>query len=168
MKRIMITGCPSSGKSTLARKISQKTNIPILHLDQIFHRTGKPIKPEIFVAEIKKFIEQNESWITDGDFTRMQSFELQLQHADTVIIYELPKRLLFFRLLKRFFMYSYRTRPDMPEAYKETVSNNLKVAKQIWNYTTEVAWEKIGVYEDSKQVIVLRNQHEEAGFIDSL
>jgi len=164
----MITGCPGSGKSTLARKISQQTGIPILHLDQIFHRTGKPIAQETFVAEIKKFIDEHDSWITDGDFTRMQSFELQLQHTDTVIIYELPKRIIFFRLLKRFFTYSYRTRPDMPEAYKETLSNNLKVVTQIWNYTTEIAWEKIGVHKDTNQVIVLRNQHEEANFINSL
>jgi len=164
----MITGCPSSGKSTLARKISQKTGVSILHLDQIFHRTRKPIEQEVFIAEIKKFIDKHDSWITDGDFTRMQSFELQLQYADTVIIYELSKRILFFRLLKRFFTYSYRTRPDMPEAYKETLSNNFRVVQQIWNYTTEVAWEKIGRYKDTKRVIVLRDQREEADFIDSL
>ncbi|MFQ8582596.1 MAG: AAA family ATPase [Holdemania massiliensis] len=36
MERICIIGCPGSGKSTLASRLAAATNIPAIHLDQLF------------------------------------------------------------------------------------------------------------------------------------
>ena len=33
--RIMIVGCPGSGKSSLARDLHEKTGLPLIHLDNI-------------------------------------------------------------------------------------------------------------------------------------
>ena len=41
MKKIIIIGCPGSGKSTFARKLSDITNIPLYHLDMIWHKPDK-------------------------------------------------------------------------------------------------------------------------------
>ena len=35
MKKIMIIGCCGSGKTTLAKKLSNKLNLPLIHLDKL-------------------------------------------------------------------------------------------------------------------------------------
>ena len=35
MKRIMVIGCPGSGKSTFSRKLHTITGIPLFHLDMM-------------------------------------------------------------------------------------------------------------------------------------
>ncbi len=34
--RILILGCCGNGKSTFARKLSEKTGLPVVHMDQLF------------------------------------------------------------------------------------------------------------------------------------
>jgi adenylate kinase family enzyme len=128
----MIIGCPGSGKSTLARKINSKLNIPIFHLDQIFWRTGEPLNQEVFTNEQERIIRNNETWVIDGDFLQSKSLELRLKYADTVIIYEFSKYIIYWRLLKRLFKYLGLSRPDMPDAFKETLQKNYELAKWVW------------------------------------
>ena len=33
MKKIIVIGCPGSGKSTFSRELHKRTNIPLYHLD---------------------------------------------------------------------------------------------------------------------------------------
>lgn len=44
MERILITGCSGAGKTTLAKKIAEKFELPLIHLDKIFWQPnwGKP------------------------------------------------------------------------------------------------------------------------------
>ena len=36
MQRIIIIGCGGAGKSTLARKLGEVLDLPVVHLDQLF------------------------------------------------------------------------------------------------------------------------------------
>ena len=40
-KRIMVIGSPGSGKSTFARKLRDKSGLPLFYLDMIYHRPDK-------------------------------------------------------------------------------------------------------------------------------
>ena len=40
MKRIMIIGCPGSGKSTLSKQLAMKLKLPLVHLDQIYWKNS--------------------------------------------------------------------------------------------------------------------------------
>ena len=146
MNKIMLTGCPCSGKSTLANTLSLKLNVPVFHLDMIFHLEPGGIAKNSFYTQQKEYINSHDCWIIDGDFTRTESFELRVQHSDTIIIYELPKYLVYWRFIKRFFRDYGKSRPDMPDSRKETFRTAWVLFKLILGYTNEVAWKKIKIY----------------------
>ena len=41
MQRVMIIGCPGAGKSTFARALAEKTGLPLIHLDLIWHKPDR-------------------------------------------------------------------------------------------------------------------------------
>ena len=83
MERVMIIGCGGAGKSTLARKLGEKTGLPVVHLDQIWWAPGhwqhieKPEFDEKLVLELQK-----PRWILDGNFNR--TIEARLLMTDFI------------------------------------------------------------------------------------
>ena len=53
--KIMIIGSPGSGKSTFARKLRDKTGLPLFYLDMIKH---KPDRTTIPAAEFDKKLKE--------------------------------------------------------------------------------------------------------------
>ncbi len=41
MKKVLILGCPGAGKSTFARKLRDKTGLPLYYLDMIWHKPDR-------------------------------------------------------------------------------------------------------------------------------
>ena len=41
MKKILVIGCPGSGKSTFARRLRDRTELPLYPLDLLWHRPDK-------------------------------------------------------------------------------------------------------------------------------
>lgn len=83
VKRIAILGSPGSGKSFLARKLHEKTGIPLYPLDQIWWRTDKThlTRPE-FDARLDEIL-KTDAWILDGDYSR--TYEVRIRACDTVL-----------------------------------------------------------------------------------
>ena len=82
--RILVLGCPGSGKSTLSRKIQAQTGLPLIHLDNLF---WKPDRTHISGEEFDRKLEAalaGESWIIDGNYSR--TYEMRIRACDTVIV----------------------------------------------------------------------------------
>ncbi|KND50419.1 MAG: DNA topology modulation protein [Parcubacteria bacterium C7867-007] len=101
--RVTILGLPGSGKSTLARKISEKLNIPYIHIDRFWleagggHNSKTTPDPEKAHANVReKVLEaiQAESWVSDGVYRLVQP-EIA-NRADAVVFLDIP---LWERLL---------------------------------------------------------------------
>jgi len=85
MNKIIIIGCPGSGKSTLSVKLSQILNYPILHLDKIYHIDNtKNIGREELIRKIKQFIISNDKWIIDGNY--LGTIDLRIDLCDTIVM----------------------------------------------------------------------------------
>lgn len=101
--KITILGQPASGKSQLAKAISERFGIPHIHIDRFWFTCGggrnSALTPNIeavrqCVREKALVALEQESWVSDGVYTRLQP-EIA-GRADVVIFLDIP---LWRRLL---------------------------------------------------------------------
>lgn len=82
MKKIMIIGCPGSGKSTFAKKLNQITQIPLYHCDMLYWNVDKSVvSKEVFIQRLNEII-SSDQWIIDGNYG--STMKLRLEACDTV------------------------------------------------------------------------------------
>ncbi len=88
MKRVLVIGSPGAGKSTFSRRLREKTALPLIYLDQIWHRPDRSHIPrEEFDTRLAEIL-KGDAWIIDGNYARTLS--MRLARADTVFLFDLP------------------------------------------------------------------------------
>lgn len=88
MKKVIIIGCPGAGKSTFARKLSAKTDLPLYYLDMIWHRHDRTtLSREEFVRYIEQIM-SGDKWIIDGNY--IHTLPLRLSRCDSVFFLDFP------------------------------------------------------------------------------
>lgn len=86
--KIIVIGCPGAGKSTFARKLRDKTGLPIYYLDMLFHNPDRTtISREAFDAGLLEILERAE-WIIDGNYCR--TLPLRFEACTDVFLFDLP------------------------------------------------------------------------------
>ena len=82
MQKVLVIGCPGSGKSTFSRALSQQTGLPLCHLDMLFWNPDKTtVSKDTFLSRLTDVL-KGEQWIIDGNFSN--TLPLRLEHCDTV------------------------------------------------------------------------------------
>ena len=166
MKRVIIIGCGGSGKSTLSRALSEKTNLPVVHLDKLFWREGwVNIPREEFNVLLREELKKDK-WIIDGNYDR--TIKERLNRCDTVIYLDYPRRTCLFGIIKRFITNYGKVRPDMTEGCPEKI--DLEFIKWIWNFNKEHRdkFYKILKAEKGKEIYIFRKRKECNEFIKNL
>lgn len=111
MSRILILGNGGSGKSTFARRLAQKTGLPLIHLDVEYWRPGwDPMPKDEWRLRVSELV-KGERWIMDGNFG--STVEMRLKAADTVILFDRSRWLCAWGVLQRVRKNRGTTRPDM-------------------------------------------------------
>lgn len=113
MKRVLIIGCPGSGKSTFARKLHSMTGLPLYYLDMIWHNADKTtVSRDFFDTELDKILVTDE-WIIDGNYSR--TLERRIERCDIIFLFDLPTEICIEGVNNRIG----KPRPDMPWIEKE-------------------------------------------------
>lgn len=85
-RRIMICGPSNSGKSTLTVAIGRKLDLPVVHLDLLYHQPGTDWVPRPFpeFAALHAEAIAGESWVMDGNY--FATIEPRLARATGIIL----------------------------------------------------------------------------------
>ena len=88
MKRVIIIGCPGSGKSTFARELHARTNLPLYYLDMLYWNADRTTVPKAEFRRRLGEVLEKDSWIIDGNYG--STMEMRMAASDTVIFFDYP------------------------------------------------------------------------------
>jgi adenylate kinase family enzyme len=108
MKRIIVIGCPGSGKSTFSKALHDITKIPLYHLDMLRWNADKTtVERSIFLNRLYEILKTDE-WIIDGNY--FSTMELRIKECDTVFFLDYPTEVCLDGIKSR----QGKVRSDMP------------------------------------------------------
>ena len=91
MKRVIVIGCPGSGKSCFATALHEMSGIPLYHLDMMYWNADKTtVERAVFLQRLSDVLKKDE-WIIDGNYA--STMELRIEACDTVFFLDYPVEL---------------------------------------------------------------------------
>ena len=130
MRRILIAGSPGAGKSTLAREVARRLDLPLIHLDRHYWRAGWVPSDDASWRATVADLAARPAWVMDGNYGG--TLDLRLPHADLLVFCDLPRQLCLFRVLRRRWAYRAAGRADLPPGCPERV--DLQFLRYVWRY----------------------------------
>ena len=162
MRKVIIIGCPGSGKTTFAEKLNKVTGIPLYYLDAIWHKPDKThITRDLFDERLKEIFETPE-WIIDGNYGR--TIEMRLEQCDTVFLFDLPTEICLQGATERLG----KGRYDMPWIDKEL---DPEFETAIMNFSTTSLpkiYDLLDKHGEGKNVIIFRSREAADKFLENI
>ena len=88
--KIAVMGYSGAGKSTLSRVLSQRLDLPLLHLDKMqFTANWQERDRAEALAMVEAFMSRD-SWVIDGNYSGFLQ-ERRLDEADLILFLDLPR-----------------------------------------------------------------------------
>ena len=162
MKKVIVIGCPGSGKTTFAEKLNESTGLPLYYLDAIWHKPDKTHIPrDEFDQRISEIFATPE-WIIDGNYNR--TIEMRLKECDTVILFDLPTAVCLQGATERIGIGRY----DLPWLEKELDPEFESFIKDFSANSLPKIYTLIEKYKQDKNIIIFKSRKEADDFIKNL
>lgn len=130
MERILILGCAGCGKSTLAKTLGEKLDLPVYHLDVYFWQPNWVEADPVEFAEKQKELVSGDKWIIDGNYRK--TIDIRLERCDTILYLDFPRLTALFGVIRRYFKYKNKERDTIGVGCKETIDKEF--IKWIWHF----------------------------------
>ena len=155
MQKIIVIGCPGSGKSTFARALHDITALPLYHLDMLYWNSDGTTVPKPLFWERLNTVLREDSWIIDGNYNA--TMERRLQACDTVFFLDLPTEVCLDGIRAR----RGKPRPDMPWVEPVDVED-AEFTEFVRNYVSESRPKVLALLEQyaDRQIIVFHSRSE--------
>lgn len=158
MKRVIIIGCPGSGKSTLGRALHEKTGIPLYHLDMMYWNADRTmVEKSVFLARLAAVLEKDE-WIVDGNYG--STMEQRLVACDTVVFLDYQTEVCLEGVRARLG----RARSDMPWTETAEDAEFMEFIRSYNRLQRPRVLELLEKYAD-KRIIVFKEREQAEAFL---
>lgn len=161
MKKVIVIGCPGSGKSTFSRALHQKTGIPLHYLDMMYWNADKTTVDKNVFRERLAAVLATDAWIIDGNYG--STMEMRMQACDTVIFLDYPLDVCLDGIRARRGM----PREDMPWIETEEDSEFIEFIKGYREQQRPLVLELLEKYGD-RNVIVFKSREQADAFLDEV
>ena len=159
MSKIIVIGCPGSGKSTFSRELSKKTGTPLFYLDMLFWNKDKTtVEKSVFLDRLSTVLEKDE-WIIDGNYA--STMEMRLSACDTVFFLDYPLEICLEGIRERVG----KPRPDMPWIESEEDSEFVEFIKSFNERQRPSILELLEKYKN-KKIVIFRSREEAGEFLN--
>lgn len=150
-KKIIVIGCPGSGKSYFSKQLSKRLNIPLYHLDNIYWKKDKTtVTRELLIEHIENIM-QRDRWIIDGNY--FSTLEPRIKACESAIFLDFETSQCLEGIEERVGI----PRDDMPWVEDE-VSEELVAMVQA--FSEEIRPQILALLEryEEKEIIILKNR----------
>ena len=152
MKKIIVIGCPGSGKSTFSRALHEITRIPLYHLDRMYWNADKTtVDKSIFLERLSEVLEKD-TWIIDGNYG--STMEQRLAACDTVIFLDYPSEVCLQGVRERLG----KSRNDMPWIETEEDAEFIEYIKSFCEEQRPTVLALLEKYPDRNAIIFTSRQ----------
>ena len=159
MKRVIVIGCPGSGKSTVSRALHNKTGIPLYHLDMMYWNADKTtVEKSVFLERLFAVLEKDE-WIIDGNYG--STMELRMEACDTVIFLDYPLDVCLDGIRER----RGKPRSDMPWIETKEDSEFIEFIKSYSEQQKPKVLELLEKYGD-KNIVIFKSREQADAFLN--
>lgn len=162
MKKVIVIGCPGSGKSTLSKKLHRKTGLPLYHLDLLrWNADQTMVEKRVFLERLSNVLKQD-AWIIDGNYG--STMEPRMQACDTVIFLDYPLDVCLDGISKR----SGKPRSDMP--WTEPEQYDREFIGFIRNYSSQSRPQVMRLLEKyaDRNIIIFKTRYEADLFLSQI
>ena len=163
MKKVIVIGCPGSGKSVFSRSLHELTGLPLFPLDLICWRPDRTFLPkEEKIRKVREIISKDE-WIIDGNYG--STMEMRMEKCDTIIFLDYPTDVCLEGILER----RGKSRPDLPwvEPSDEIDEEFIEFVKNYNTVNRPVVFERMSKFPE-KEIHVFKSRDEADMFLVSL
>ncbi len=161
MKKIIVIGCPGSGKSTFSRKLHNITRLPLHHLDMMFWNSDKTtVDKEIFLRRLSTVIKEDE-WIIDGNY--QSTLEMRLSACDTVFFLDYPTEVCLDGIRER----RGKARDDIPWIETEEDGEFIEFVKSFNEKQRPTIKELLDKYKE-KSIFTFTDREEANAFLHKI
>lgn len=169
--RVVVQGTSGSGKSTLAAALARALGVECLELDGLYQQPNwTPLDVDEFRSRVASFVEQPH-WVVDGNYSKVRDIIWPL--ATTIVMIDLPRRVVMTRVIKRTFLRIVKREPlwnGNRESWRNAFSRDPMRNIILWSWYSHAKYhgavprearESVG----ADRVVVLSSASEVRGFL---
>lgn len=161
--RIIVIGCPGSGKSYFSKRLGKKLNYNIYYLDVLYWKPNwVPCSREEFQEKLDK-IYKEDNFIIDGNYqsTLAERFNI----VDKIFFLDIPEEICIKQEAKR----RGSKRDDLPDYLVEEYDPEfIEYIKNFKNDGRVIIQELISQYKDKKEIIIFKNKDEIEQYLNNI
>ena len=159
MQKVIVIGCPGSGKTTFAEKLQKKLDLPLYYLDAIWHKPDKTHIPrEEFDARLAEIL-ATDAWIIDGNYGR--TLECRIAACDTVFLFDLPTEVCLEGVISRIG----KKRYEMPWVETELDAEFKAQIEAFPQKELPLTYALLEKYKNDKTVLIFQSRTQADAFL---